>query len=123
MRLKDITEIIDGQIVCGEERLTENFDVGFASDLMSDVLTLQSTNFLLITGLVNIQTIRTAEMADINCIILVRKKKALPEILEMARLALKLCINAIQIQHRKRRFYTCRRCFERCKEKIKAVKC
>jgi predicted transcriptional regulator len=85
MRLKDITEIIDGQIVCGEERLTENFDVGFASDLMSDVLTLQSNNFLLITGLVNIQTIRTAEMADINCIILVRKKKALPEILEMAR--------------------------------------
>jgi len=85
MKLKDILEIIDGQLICGEERLGENFDTGFASDLMSDVLTLQSSNFLLITGLVNIQTIRTAEMADINCIILVRKKKALPEILEIAK--------------------------------------
>lgn len=85
MKLKDITEIIDGQVVCGDERMMENYEVGFASDLMSDVLTLQSTNFVLITGLVNIQTIRTAEMADINCIILVRKKKALPEIYEMAR--------------------------------------
>jgi hypothetical protein len=52
---------------------------------MSDVLTLQATQFILITGLVNTQTIRTAEMADISCIILVRNKKALPEVLELAK--------------------------------------
>jgi hypothetical protein len=85
MKLKDITEVIDGLLICGESRLVEDYSAAFASDLMSDVLTLQSANFLLITGLVNIQTIRTAEMADINCIILVRKKKALPELLELAR--------------------------------------
>lgn len=85
MKLKDIVEVVDGQVVCGESKLEDDFVAGFASDLMSDVLTLQSANFLLITGLVNIQTIRTAEMADIFCIILVRKKKALPEVLELAR--------------------------------------
>jgi len=85
MRLKDIVEIIDGNVVCGIERLHDDFHFGFASDLMSDVLTLQSTNFLLITGLVNVQTIRTAEMADINCIIIVRRKKPLPDFVELAR--------------------------------------
>jgi predicted transcriptional regulator len=84
MKLKDIVEIIDGNIICGEDRMYDEYIAGFASDLMSDVLTLQTTNFLLITGLVNIQTIRTAEMADINCIILARKKKALPDFIELA---------------------------------------
>jgi hypothetical protein len=75
MKLKDIIEIIDGQVVCGQSRLNEDVEACFASDLMSDVLTLQASNIALITGLMNIQTIRTAEMADINYIILVRKRK------------------------------------------------
>jgi predicted transcriptional regulator len=85
MKLNDVTEIIDGQVICGESRLNEEYVAGFASDLMSDVLTLQSANFILITGLVNVQTVRTAEMADVSCIILARKKKALPEVVTLAR--------------------------------------
>ena len=46
----------------------------FASDLMSDVLTLLADQLLLITGLNTIQTIRTAEMADIRHVLLVRGK-------------------------------------------------
>jgi predicted transcriptional regulator len=84
MKLKDIVEIIDGQVVCGHSRMLEEVETCFASDLMSDVLTLQTSNIALITGLMNIQTIRTAEMADINYIILVRKKKILPEVMQMA---------------------------------------
>jgi hypothetical protein len=52
--------------------------MAFASDLMSDVLTLKNDNLVLITGLATLQTIRTAEMADINCIIFVRNKKVSP---------------------------------------------
>jgi hypothetical protein len=44
----------------------------FASDLMSDVLTLDCNGVLLVTGLCNMQTIRTAEMADVSCILFVR---------------------------------------------------
>ncbi|HEX2933770.1 MAG TPA: DRTGG domain-containing protein [Bacteroidales bacterium] len=84
MKLKDIIEIIDGQVVCGQARLNEDVEACFASDLMSDVLTLQTSNIALITGLMNIQTVRTAEMADINYIILVRKKKILPEVERIA---------------------------------------
>jgi hypothetical protein len=85
MKLQAILEILQGQVICGEERLSEEVEAGFASDLMSDVLTLQATNLILLTGLANVQTIRTAEMADIHYIIFVRKKKATPEIIELAR--------------------------------------
>lgn len=85
MKLQDILEILNGQVVCGKEHLHEEVDTGFASDLLSDVLTLQTSNLVLLTGLANVQTIRTAEMADIHYIVLVRNKKATPEILELAR--------------------------------------
>ena len=85
MRLKDILEILDGQVICGNDRLNDEVEAGFASDLLSDVLTLQATNLVLLTGLANLQTIRTAEMADISYIVLVRKKKATPDIIELAR--------------------------------------
>lgn len=85
MKLKDILEIIDGNVICGNDRLEEEVEAGFASDLMSDVLTLRINNLLLLTGLSNLQTIRTSEMADISYIVLVRKKKATPEIIELAK--------------------------------------
>jgi len=84
MKITEILEIVNGNIVCGFERLNDDVEVGFASDLMSDVLTLQSSNLLLITGLANLQTIRTAEMADISVIILARNKKASTDILALA---------------------------------------
>jgi len=84
MILRDILKILNGNVLCGKNRLEEEVFVAFASDLMSDVLTLHTGNILLITGLSNIQTIRTAEIADINHIILVRNKKANPEFVELA---------------------------------------
>jgi len=56
----------------------------FGSDLMSDVLTLEDHDILLITGLANPQTIRTAEMADISLIIIVRGKEVTEEMKELA---------------------------------------
>ena len=84
MILRDILKLLEGNVLCGESRLDEEVNVAFASDLMSDVLTLRTGNLLLITGLSNIQTIRTAEIADISYILLVRNKKANPAILELA---------------------------------------
>lgn len=86
MKLRDILELLNGQVVCGNERLNEEVETGFASDLMSDVLTLQADNLILLTGLANVQTIRTAEMADVAYIIFVRRKKATAEIIELAKI-------------------------------------
>ncbi|HPR32895.1 MAG TPA: hypothetical protein PLK12_12395 [Prolixibacteraceae bacterium] len=62
----------------------KRIDRGFCSDLMSDVLTIDTERIILITGMVNLQTIRTAEMADIQTILLVRNKKATPEMIRLA---------------------------------------
>src|SRR5690554_6363446 len=51
---------------------------------MSDVLTLDEDNILLITGLANLQLIRTAEMADIQAVLLDRGKPASPEMIRLA---------------------------------------
>lgn len=84
MKLKDIADLIDAKVVCGKQWLDKEVECAFASDLMSDVLTLSADNMLLLTGLANVQTIRTAEMSDINAIIFVRKKKVSPEMIELA---------------------------------------
>jgi predicted transcriptional regulator len=84
MILRDILKLLEGNVLCGEERLGDEVNIAFASDLMSDVLTLHTGNLLLITGLSNIQTIRTAEIADISYILLVRNKKANPAFIELA---------------------------------------
>ena len=84
MKISEILGILNGRVLCGENRLSDEISVAFASDLMSDVLTLPNGNIILITGLSNIQTIRTAEMADISYILLVRNKKASPEFIQLA---------------------------------------
>ena len=84
MKIKEIAAILNATITCGSERLDEEIEMGYSSDLMSDVLTLDVENLVLITGLVNLQAIRTAEMADIRAIIFVRNKKATKNMLELA---------------------------------------
>ncbi|MBS2100162.1 hypothetical protein [Carboxylicivirga linearis] len=85
MKIKEIAEIIDAKIVCGESDIDKEICCGFASDLMSDVLTLDSEQLVLITGLANMQVIRTAEMADVNCIVFVRDKHVTEQMIEVAK--------------------------------------
>jgi len=84
MTIKDICRILDAKIVSGEGFAYKEVKKGFASDLMSDVLTLDTDDMLLITGLTNTQALRTAEMADISCILFVRDKKVTDEMMEIA---------------------------------------
>lgn len=85
MILREIAELLNARVVCGEARLDENFDNVFVSDLMSDILTLGDNNPVIITGLCTIQTIRTCEMGSLDVIIFVRKKKPCKEMIELAK--------------------------------------
>ena len=84
MKLEEISSILNGTVVCGGDKIHREVTHAFASDLMSDVLTINCNNLLLITGLANMQTIRTAEMSDIECILFVRKKTVTPEMKNLA---------------------------------------
>lgn len=83
MTLREIVKLLDATVCIGEERLDEEVERAFASDLMSDVLTLKETP-MLITGLCNVQTIRTCDMATLDIIIIVRNKKVTEDMLELA---------------------------------------
>lgn len=84
MKLKEIAAILNATTPVGAERLDAEVEMAYSSDLMSDVLTIETDNLLLVTGLANLQAIRTAEMADIRAIVLVRNKKATADMLELA---------------------------------------
>jgi hypothetical protein len=84
MKLKEIASVLNAKVTCGADKLDHDVEMGYSSDLMSDVLTLDTSNLILITGLVNLQCIRTAEMADIKAIAFVRNKKATEQMIELA---------------------------------------
>ena len=84
MKIKEVVEVLNAKVVSGYNLLDAEVEYCFASDLMSDVLTLQTDNLLLLTGLANLQTIRTSEMSDITKIIFVRKKRATDEMIRLA---------------------------------------
>lgn len=84
MKLSKIIELTNATLVAGCSNEKQEVKSAFSSDLMSDVLTLDEDNLLLITGLANVQLIRTAEMADIEIVVLARNKKASAEMIELA---------------------------------------
>lgn len=84
MKISDIIKYTEARAVSGPVKPDKKVDKAFSSDLMSDVLTLDEENILLITGLSNLQLIRTAEMADIHVVLLARGKQASPEMIELA---------------------------------------
>jgi hypothetical protein len=85
MKIKEIKELLDIEPITCCDKLEEDIKYAFASDLMSDVLALVNNEVVLVTGLVNIQTIRTAEMKDIKCIIFVRGKIPDESVIELAK--------------------------------------
>ena len=50
MKLREISELLNATVRCGEDRLDEEHETAFASDLMSDVLTLGDYNPVILTG-------------------------------------------------------------------------
>ncbi len=84
MNIQRVAELVEGRIVTGDEQ-DRHVSFAFASDLMSDVLTLMEDDVMLITGLATVQAVRTAVMSDISTILLVRGKKATEEMVQIAK--------------------------------------
>jgi len=84
MRLDEILKMTEAELICGDLD-DRDITTAFSSDLMSDVLTVEADDAVLVTGLTNIQAIRTAEMADITCILFVREKEVTPNMIRLAK--------------------------------------
>jgi hypothetical protein len=57
----------------------------FAADLMSEVLAFCGHGALLLTGLTNVQSVHTADVADLHAIVFVNGKRPEPEVLQLAK--------------------------------------
>jgi predicted transcriptional regulator len=86
MPLSDICGLLHCEVYTGREELPRTvIRFGCASDLMSDVLAFSRTGALLLTGLVTIQTIQTAFIAEIGAVVFVRGKRPGEEVITLAR--------------------------------------
>lgn len=84
MTLNEVVEILNADILVGQDQLGMEVKTAFGADLMSDVLAFAKSGSLLLTGLTNPQVIRTADILDIAAIIMVRGKKPAPETIRLA---------------------------------------
>ena len=85
MKISTLKELLNAQVLCGEEYLDRDVHSACGSDMMSDVLAYVKDQAVLLTGLVNSQVIRTAEMMDMICVVFVRSKRPTPEMVAIAK--------------------------------------
>ena len=84
MTVLDIKNLLNADVLAGADWIDREVHTACGSDMMSDVLAHVDDQSVLITGLCNPQVIRTAEMMDIVCIIMVRNKMPDEAMIEMA---------------------------------------
>ncbi len=84
MKLKEIGDILETEVLCGDDCLSKKIKIAYGSDLMSDVLTFVKPGSLLLTGLTNTQVVRTAEIAEIGAICFVNNKRPQEETIILA---------------------------------------
>lgn len=85
MKVREIRDILSAEIICGEEFLERDVFSACGSDMMSDVLAYVKEQAVLLSGLMNPQVVRTAEMMDMQCIVFVRGKRPDESIISLAK--------------------------------------
>ena len=102
MKISEIVKLLDAEVITGKENLGREVLSACGADMMSDVLAFVKEQALLLTGLVNPQVVRTAEMMDIICIAIVRGKTPDKAVIDLA--AEK---NIVLLATRRRMFEAC----------------
>jgi len=85
VKLQELRDTLEAEVLWGNDYLCKEIKMASGSDLLSDVLAFTKGGALLLTGLINPQVIRTAEMVDICAICFVRGKKPEKATIELAK--------------------------------------
>jgi predicted transcriptional regulator len=86
MKLADIRDILECEVLTDDDDLSVEVHQVVASDGMSEILAFAKSNELMITGLTNIQSIRTADIAGVSAVIYCRGKRPDKKVVEFAKL-------------------------------------
>lgn len=84
LQIGNIAEILNAKLLTPGLDVSREVEHAFSSDLMSDVLTGDYHKTVLVTGLSNLQSIRTAEMSDISEMIIGRDKDVSQDMIDLA---------------------------------------
>ena len=85
MLLSEIRELLQCEVLAGEDDLSIDVSQVVASDGMSEILAFAKSKELMITGLTNIQSIRTADIAGVVAVVYCRGKRPDKKVIEFAR--------------------------------------
>jgi len=85
MTLAEIKELLRCDVLVGKEDLSADVSDVVASDGMSEILAFARSKELMITGLTNIQSIRTADIAGVLAVLYCRGKVPDKRVLDFAR--------------------------------------
>ncbi len=84
MKISKIQELLNAEVLACPDYMDHEVYSACGSDMMSDVLAYVKDQAVLLTGLVNPQVIRTAEMMDMVCIVFVRSKRPNLDMIHLA---------------------------------------
>lgn len=84
MQIREVIEVLKADVIWAED-LNVEIHTACGSDMMSDALAFVKDQGMLLTGLVNPQAVRTADMLDMRCICFVRGKIPGDDIVELAK--------------------------------------
>jgi len=84
LTIQQIANRLDAEVLAGSRALDREVTHAQGSDLMSDVLAFSHPGALLVTGLINPQVIRTADVAGMLGVVFVRGKRPHQTVIQMA---------------------------------------
>ena len=85
MKINELADLLSAEIRTGANGTEREICTAYAGDMLSDVLSLGTQPDVLLTGLLNPQVIRTAEMLDTACVVFMRGKQPTDAMLELAK--------------------------------------
>lgn len=85
MRLDEVQRILECEVLTPEMDLSRQVETVVASDGMSEILAFHIPGALMITGLTNIQSVRTGDVSDVRAILYIRGKRPNDKVIELAR--------------------------------------
>ena len=85
MKLHEIRDLLQCEVLAGEDNLSIDIYQVVASDGMSEILAFAKSRELMITGLTNFQSIRTADIAGVSAVLYCRGKRPENKVIDFAK--------------------------------------
>lgn len=85
MKLSEIKDILEAEVVVGQHLLDRTVFAGGAADIMEDILAAVANGAVLLTGLTTEKVIRTAKIVGVGAVVFVRGKKPDNKTIDLAR--------------------------------------